>query len=87
MTEGPYESTMLDVCCEAQRSRTKYGPYASAHEAMGVLDEEYMELRRAIHANDADAIHAEALQISAVAMRLCEEIGNVEAMRERSGCA
>ncbi len=79
-------STLTELQEEAESSRAKYGPYSSAHEAFGVLSEEVLELLDAIHRNDADAIAHEALQVSAVALRLSLEIRTVPAMRDRSGC-
>ena len=62
------------VLTEARQAEFIYGPPTSAHEAYGVLAEEMAELLDAIRANDLDAIRAEAVQVSAVALRLaCAE--------------
>ena len=58
---------------EATSSFRKWGHYRSEHEAYGVLCEEMHELLEAIHKNDADAVRAEAMQVSAVAYRLASE--------------
>lgn len=58
---------------EMNRSRAKWGPYRSTHEAYGVLCEEMKELLDAIHADDNRAARAEALQIAAVALRFAIE--------------
>jgi len=65
---------------EMNRARVRYGDFASTHEALGVLTEEYQELIEAIHGNRMDRIQTEALQVAAVAMRLaeaCERTGFV----------
>lgn len=61
---------MEDICGEADRAATKYGPPHSTHESLGVLIEEFDELREAIHMNKLESIQHEAIQIAAVAYRL-----------------
>lgn len=51
---------------------SRYGPFASTHEALGVASEEWDELREAIRANDLCAIREEALDLAAVAFRLAD---------------
>ena len=60
------------IAQEAAGAHEKYGRFKSTHEALGVLVEEFDELKAAIHANDIDAVLAESMQVSAVAMRLAE---------------
>lgn len=55
---------------EAERAAAKYGPPTSTQEALGVLLEEFDELKEAIHANSAPEIAHEAVQVAAVAYRL-----------------
>lgn len=83
-------ATLLAVGREAQAAADHYGPFASTHEALGVLCEEWDELREAIHCNDAAAIAEEALQVSAVALRLatlCRAVtaGDAVPFAQRSG--
>lgn len=78
------------IIAEAERAHVKYGDFTSTHEALGVLLEEFDELRAAIHANALYSVATEAMQVSAVALRLhdvCERAlsGNAEAFRTRSG--
>jgi NTP pyrophosphatase (non-canonical NTP hydrolase) len=61
---------MDHVMNEAIAADDKYGQPASTHEAMGVLLEEFHELREAIQANDVEAVLRESVQVSAVALRL-----------------
>jgi hypothetical protein len=65
---------------EADQAQARYGDFASTHEALGVLTEKYHELVTAIQGNRMDRIRQEALQVSAVALRLaeaCEKTGFV----------
>jgi NTP pyrophosphatase (non-canonical NTP hydrolase) len=55
---------------EMEQAHTAYGLFTSTHEGLGVLFEEFDELRSAIHANNLDDVQHEALQVAAVAMRL-----------------
>jgi NTP pyrophosphatase (non-canonical NTP hydrolase) len=67
---------LLDA--EAQRADARYGVFRSTHEGLGVLVEEFDELRAAIRSNDLDAVQYEALQVAAVALRLVEACANEE---------
>ena len=57
---------------EAVKARGRYGDFTSTHEAYGVLCEEVDELLSAIRANMAEEVLEEAIQVSAVALRLAE---------------
>jgi hypothetical protein len=59
-----------EIFAEADLASVRYGPPASTHESLGVLLEEFDELRQAVHANDCGSIRYEAIQIAAVAYRL-----------------
>jgi NTP pyrophosphatase (non-canonical NTP hydrolase) len=63
-------STLAAIQREATQAETRYGAPASTHESLGVLLEEFDELRAAIHANNVVAIRDEAVQVAAVALRL-----------------
>lgn len=70
----------------ARRAELRYGPFASAHEALGVLAEEWDELRGAVHKNSLGTIRAEAEDLATVALRLaaaCREPS--ETFARRSG--
>ena len=66
------------------RAETRYGPFASTHEALGVCSEEWDELRQAIHENDIKAIKHEALDLAAALIRLHDGLDKGSAMAERS---
>jgi hypothetical protein len=82
--EGTF-CTLGHVEDEANRAFARYGDFTSTHEALGVLLEEFDELKDAIHGNILPAVAREAIQVAAVALRLaelCERDG--DAFRERS---
>ena len=58
---------------EALRAGERYGEPRSTHESLGVLLEEFDELKSAIHANAMASISMEAIQVAAVALRLAVE--------------
>ena len=62
----------------------RYGDFASTHEALGVALEEWDELRLAIQANDFTKIAAECLDLAAVCIRLHDQLGTSQKLRERS---
>ena len=55
---------------EIKRSEERFGTFHSSHEALGVLIEELEELTMAIRENDRLSVEAEAVQVSAAALRL-----------------
>ena len=59
---------------EAESAQERYGPFASTHEGLGVLTEEYQELIEAIRSNDLKAVEREAIQVAAVAARIAESL-------------
>ncbi len=65
---------------------TRYGPFASTHEASGVALEEWTELQQAIHSNNLAHISHECLDLAAVLIRLARSIENEDArLVSRSG--
>ena len=60
----------------------KWGPYASTHEAYGVLAEEMHELLQAIHSNDLHHVATEAMQVAIVACKLAKEAQTKSFMRK-----
>ena len=70
---------------EMIQGREKNGPYKSRHEALGVIYEEFIELRDEIFANEFKKAAAEAYQLAATALRFACEFGNFsEPEKERS---
>ena len=52
------------------RAHTRYGPFASTHEALGVAVEEWDELRAAVRDNALASVEQECLDLAAVLLRL-----------------
>lgn len=67
----------LAVVNEAAKAQSRYGDFTSTHEALGVLIEEMMELKNAIHRNDMVDVRDESIQVAAVAIRLSEHAANI----------
>lgn len=63
----------------------RYGNFSSTHEALGVLCEEWDELREAIRSNDAEAVQAECLDLASVLLRLHDQLEASAELRRRSG--
>jgi len=59
-----------DVLAQVDYADARYGPFTSSHEGLGVLIEEIQELIAAIGDNDLAHIRTEAVQVSAVALRI-----------------
>lgn len=74
-------TALCSVEARMERAQTAFGPFASAHEALGVALEEWTELISAIQANDMEAIKHEALDLAAVLIRLHDQADNI---KERS---
>ena len=71
-----------EVLDEAQCAQSKYGDFASMHEAYGVLAEEFTELFEAVRMRQTDqsrALHIrkEAIQVAAVALRIAIQADQV----------
>ena len=77
-----------DLIYEMERrmncAQTRYGDFASTHEALGVACEEWDELRAAIQTNNLGSIEWECLDLAAVLIRLARSIHNSEATKLRS---
>ncbi len=65
-----------EITAEVLRADDRYGPFTSTHEGIGVLSEEYDELRAAVHGNDLVAVRREAIQVAAVAIRIASSMDN-----------
>lgn len=73
------------IQAEAQTAESRYGPFTSTHEALGVLIEEVDELREAVRHNALGSIEMEALQVAAVCLRLARQCRQpLSAFAERS---
>jgi NTP pyrophosphatase (non-canonical NTP hydrolase) len=73
-----------EVLVEVERSQSRYGDFASTHEALGVLLEEVNELGRAVQANALESVRGEAMQVAAVAVRFALHCRDHAAFAARS---
>lgn len=64
---------LRDIEAEANAAQNRFGGFTSTHEALGVLLEEFDELRDAIRENHLPSIKKESKQLAAVAYRLYAE--------------
>ncbi len=53
---------------------SRYGPFASVHEAVGVALEEWDELRDAMRKNDLPCVANECIDLAAVLVRLARAL-------------
>jgi hypothetical protein len=60
---------------ELERAQSRFPKFASAHEAIAVIREEYLELEHEIFHGDGEAALTEAIQLAAMAARYAVEIG------------
>jgi len=85
-----FDASAQRVLAEVETAEARYGGFNSTHEALGVIIEEFDELRAAIHANALASISHESCQVAAVALRLhdiCERAmaGTADGFKARSG--
>ncbi len=76
------KETVDDLLFEVERAVDKHGEFNSSHEFIGVLDEEFFEVKLEIFKQEGDrdynAIYAEALQVAAVALKYADQLRDVE---------
>ncbi len=74
---------LADLEARIDAADKRYGPFASSHEALGVITEEYSELIDAIRSNDIAAIQSEAIDLAACCIRLAMSLEH-KATQDRS---
>lgn len=78
-----HDDLIYEVEERISAAQSRYGDFASTHEALGVALEEWDELRVAVHANALASIEDECLDLAAVLIRLARSLRNQET-RHRS---
>ncbi len=80
MSDGVFRTDdEMDVAMELQRATDKFGPMASGHEAVAVIEEEFMEFRSAVFwgvdqkGRPSDP-RTEAIQLAAMALRYLRDV-------------
>lgn len=78
MSSDPIAAALADVERELREAVKCYGPMASAHEGYAVLLEEVDELKAEVwkspRKRDYAAMHAEAIQVAAMALRFMVDV-------------
>ena len=65
-----YSTQFAEIAGRIAAADTRYGPFKSTHEAMGVGYEEWIEFTDAVRSNILADIYEEALDLAAVMIRL-----------------
>lgn len=81
---GNLDEVLSEIMEKANGAQTRYGDFASVHEALGVALEEWDELRSAMHANAIESVRHEAIDLAAVLIRLACQCRSSEKLRARS---
>ena len=71
------------IATEIRKADERYGPFHSTHEGLGVLVEEFEELKDAIRSNGLEAVAKEAIDVAAVATRIAVSLDDKHT-RQRS---
>lgn len=78
-------NVMPDIQARIEAADTRYGPFASTHEALGVACEEWDEFRQSIQENDLRKVAHEGLDLAACLIRLAQQLRDCNYIHERSG--
>lgn len=65
-----------EIVNELFRAQKRFPPFASAHEALAVIREEYLEFETSVFHGTGFEAYTEAKQLAAMALRYMEDIGN-----------
>ena len=60
---------VMEVIAELDRATEKFGPFASPHEGIAIIEEEFLELRDAVFHGTPGEARSEAVQVAAMAIR------------------
>lgn len=78
MSEHRMEWAILEAERELREAVERYGPFASGHEGLAVLWEEFEELKAEVWKSpkkrDYAAMHAEAVQVCAMSLRFLIDV-------------
>lgn len=83
-TEDELRRVILEISTRIESAQARYGDFTSAHEALGVVFEEFDELTEAIRANALESVREEAMDLAAVLIRLASQCRTSESLKRRS---
>jgi hypothetical protein len=84
MTAIIHEATVAQLALRIAFANKRYGDsFASTQEGLGVILEEFDEVKAAIHANDLDQVQHECIDLAACCIRLAQAL-ETETTRNRS---
>lgn len=75
---------MQEIAAHIDAAQSRYGAFASTHEALGVCLEEWDELRQAVQRNALESVREECIDLAAVLIRLAGSIRTEAQLRARS---
>ena len=79
-----HDDLIYEVEARMTSALKRYGEFASTHEAMGVMMEEWDELRDAVRSNSLGSVEQECLDLAAVCIRLARDLRNSNYTKARS---
>jgi NTP pyrophosphatase (non-canonical NTP hydrolase) len=80
----PHDDLIYEIEERIAKAQSRFGNFASTHEALGVAVEEWDEFRSAIRSNNFEEIEHEACDLAAVLIRIARDIRNNEDTQKRS---
>ena len=80
----PMDDCLDEIFAHMDRSKERYGDFASTHEALGVALEEWTEFIAAIHSNKLESVRDEAIDLAAVLIRLAVQCRTSDNLKARS---
>ena len=81
---GEIDLVIAEINKHVEQSQSRYGDFASTHEALGVALEEWNELQDVVRANAIESIREEAIDLAAVLIRLAVQCRTSENLKRRS---
>lgn len=67
------DSEIEDIRSEFERASRKFKPFASQHEGLAVIEEEFLELRQEVFWGTLERAREECVQLGAMALRFIHD--------------
>ena len=78
MADNEVDSALDEIVTEYFDATMKFGTFASRHEGVAIIEEEFLEFRDAAfwpHKNKGDDAYTEAKQLAAMCLRYMVDVG------------